>query len=353
MEQNSIGTLQNVRIGIIARCDNSGLGVMTFDFFRNLVVSKVLLISASYENYHDRFDGYEGTQVIKCARGMPALEEIDLFLEDIDVVVAFETPYNWNIFSRAKEKGVKSVLIPMYEWEPPNDQFPAMPDLFLCPSKLDLDEMPKGEPKVFIPTPINREILPFKRRTEAKTFIFNNGHGGFGGRNSLAEFLQAIPLVKSDVQFLIRSQVPFEPINDARVIVQMEELNYEDLWNEGDVYLHLHKYDGLSLPLNEAMSSGIIPIAPDFYPHNEFLPKEVLFEPEAEARVTLMPNFRDITTHLISPVAIAKKIDEVASWSSEQIGALSDRMNELADEHSWKVLKPQIIHTLNALCQKE
>ena len=45
---------QNVRIGIVARCDNGGLGVMTFDFFRNLMVEKVLVISASYENYHDR-----------------------------------------------------------------------------------------------------------------------------------------------------------------------------------------------------------------------------------------------------------------------------------------------------------
>lgn len=28
----------NARIGIIARCDNTGLGVMTVDFFRNLMI---------------------------------------------------------------------------------------------------------------------------------------------------------------------------------------------------------------------------------------------------------------------------------------------------------------------------
>jgi hypothetical protein len=34
----------NARIGIIARCDNTGLGVMTVDFFRNLMVQKVLVV---------------------------------------------------------------------------------------------------------------------------------------------------------------------------------------------------------------------------------------------------------------------------------------------------------------------
>jgi hypothetical protein len=32
----------NARIGIIARCDNTELGVMTVDFFRNLMIQNML-----------------------------------------------------------------------------------------------------------------------------------------------------------------------------------------------------------------------------------------------------------------------------------------------------------------------
>lgn len=323
---------------------------MTFDFFRNLMVEKVLVISSSYENYHDRFDGYAGTSVIVCSRGMPALDEIDLFLNDIDVVVAFETPYNWNIFARAKERGIKTVLIPMYEWTAPNDSIPVMPDLFLCPSALDYREMP--EPKVLIPTPINRAIIPYRRRSEAKTFIFNNGHGGFQGRNALDALLLAIPLVKSDVEFIIRSQVPFEPINDTRITTKMGEVNYEDLWKEGDVYIHLHRWDGLSLPLNEAMAAGMPIIAPDFFPHNEFLPKELLIPVEVTSRRRLTDGYREIDTHIVSPVKIAEMIDKVAAMDTEHIQHLSDMSNVQAEKWSWEKLRPEFLKALNELCQK-
>src|SRR5206468_10467585 len=121
----------NARIGIIDRCDNTGLGVMTVDFFRNLMVQKVLVLPGTITNYLDRFANRPGVSVIVCPTRRPTLGEINHFLEDVDVVVAFETPYDWNIFMRARQLGIKTVLIPMYEWTPPNDKIPSYPDLFL------------------------------------------------------------------------------------------------------------------------------------------------------------------------------------------------------------------------------
>lgn len=42
--------------------------------------------------------------------------------------------YPDNGMRRASQLGIKTVLIPMYEWTPPNDKIPCYPDLFLCPS---------------------------------------------------------------------------------------------------------------------------------------------------------------------------------------------------------------------------
>ena len=56
--------------------------------------------------------------------------------------------------------------------------------------------------------------------------------------------------------FLFVLKLDFKPINDKQITLQMEEVDYEDLWKEGDIYVHLHRWDGLSLPIDEAMAPG-------------------------------------------------------------------------------------------------
>lgn len=349
MEKNNITKyLQNFRCGIVAKCDNSGLGVLAFDFFRNFMVEKVLTVTGAYQSYYDRYEGYGGTTQIICERSSPSLEEIDKFLEGLDVIVAFETPYNWNLFSKAKEKGIKTVLIPMYEWTPVKDRMPVEPDLYICPSELDLKEIDGN--KTLIHTPINLKLIPYKERDQAKVFVFNNGHGGFNGRNSLAEFLQALAFVKSDIKVIIRSQIPFESINDSRIEVREGDLSYEDLWSEGDVCVHLHKFDGLSLPLNEAMAAGMPILGVDNFPQNLFLAPELLVKPDAIARVQLA---RVIDSAVLSPLKIAEKIDEIANMSPEKIKEISGRMRKVAEGWSWDIQKLKFIETIENICKKE
>ena len=84
---------QTLKIGIIARVDNGGLSNMTFDFWRNIFEITKSLTILSESSYQDVSRYPE--QII--CQNYPTLEQIDLFLKDIDVVLAFETPYNWNI----------------------------------------------------------------------------------------------------------------------------------------------------------------------------------------------------------------------------------------------------------------
>jgi len=328
--------MKDLKIGLVARCDNSGLGTLSQDFYKHLPISKTLVVQTNYENYPERFKGG-----IVCERGIPSLEEIEEFLEGLNLVLTFETPYNYNLLTKAKEKGVKTIIIPNYEWAEPEDKMIAKPDLFLCPSKLDYDEMP--EPKKYLPIPIDREKFPFKLRTKAETFVFNNGHGGFGGRNSLAEFLQAIPLIKSDVKFIIRSQVFFQSVNDTRVKIEMGEIEHKKLWEEGDVFVFPHKFDGLSLPIQEALSAGYPIISTNIYPHNTYLPKELLFEPETMAEIKV---YRKIEAAIISPVKLANKIEE---WANKNITEFSKKSNELAEKWSWKNLLPEYLKVFKEL----
>lgn len=332
------------KIGLVGRCDSGGLGIMTLDFYNNLPIHKTMLILSQYENFPSNFkDAYV------CERGAPTLEEIDGFLEDLDMVLAIETPYNWSIFSKAKEKGIKTVLIPMYEWT--RDELPELPDLLICPSEYDL-EMLENIPvdKVWIQTPVDRKKFPFKVRGGNKEFIFNNGHGGHMGRNSLSEYLYAITMSDADVKFTIRSQVPFEVTPDTRIDATVGEVKHEDLWKAGDIYVHLHKFDGLSLPLQEAMSTGYPVIAINRPPYNKYLDPRLLIEPDAEGK--MMMN-REIDVSLISAQAIAEKIDEVSKMDEKTLQEISVKMGEQARKWSWDVLKDKYIKTFTKLCQKK
>jgi|TARA_R100001530_G_scaffold127734_1_gene97060 glycosyltransferase involved in cell wall biosynthesis len=337
----------DLRIGAVLRADNSGLGTLSYDFYKHLPFSKIMIAGSTYEQFYDRYDGAPNGFI--AARGIPTRDECLEFVKDLDMLVCFETPYNWNLIKYAREQGVKTALVVMYEWTPMKDSMPEEFDLYLCPTQLDYDTLWGN--KVLIPVPVDREKTKFIKRTGGTEFLFNNGHGGTGGRNSINEFLQALPFVESDVTFHIRSQVPFEmDFKDKRVKITMGEVPHEALWAIGDVYIHLHKFDGLSLPLQEALSAGLPILAIDREPYNTILPKEMMIPPSATG-MSQLP-LRDIQTCTVAPKIIAQKIDEIAKMGSKKIEELSEKSNELAEEFSWEKLAPKYMEEFENLCKK-
>jgi len=329
------------KIGIIARVDNGGLANLTYDFWKHIhQITKSLTILSS-KPYQDLLKYPE--QII--CEGFPTLEQIDEFLKDIDVVLAFETPYNWNIFSMAKERGIKTILIPNYEWTEENP--PIHPDLYLCPSLLDRDIYKYYSTKSeYLPIPINRELFPFRLRTKAETFVFNNGHGGTNGRNGLEALLQAIPLVKSDVKFIIRSQVPIPEITDKRVDVRLGGIERKDLFKEGDVFVSPRKFGALLLPTWEAISSGMPVLSTDIYPFNAILPKSWFFKPERIEKMQTAPMNRVIDVAVINPETIAQKIDQ---YANKDITKESKKADEIAENISWENMRDKFIKLLEKL----
>jgi hypothetical protein len=58
---------------------------------------------------------------------------------------------------------------------------------------------------------------------------------------------------------------------------------------------------------------------------------------------------RDVEMALVNPIAVAAKIDEVASFTSDHIKEISNKMSALADARSWKVLRPKYFDYFNNL----
>jgi hypothetical protein len=92
----------------------------------------------------------------------------------VDIVLFFETPFDWSFAQLCRDRGVKTALMPMYEWhlERPPTKF----DLYINPSALDQRYFPYG---TFIPVPAVSGI--WNQRVTAQRFVHNSGH--IGSRN--------------------------------------------------------------------------------------------------------------------------------------------------------------------------
>lgn len=319
-----------VRIGAVVRADATGLGNQSQDWIMQLPIKKVLV--AWGEKKSDPLI-YSQLEMRVCEYGIPTLEEIDWLLKDIDIVLTIETPYNWNLISMARKKGVKSIIAPNYEWIP--EIIPEQPDLWLCYNPLNYEEVPFSN-KVYVPQPVNREIFGFKKRKKARIFLFNNGNGGAHGRNCLKEFLEAIYLSSADVKFIINSQVPMYNINDERVEVHLGDRQINEIWKEGDIFVHLRKFGANSLPMNEAMSLGMPCLMVDRKPENLFIPKKFLVEPDGNYLMRCRSDMVNVVASIVNPLKIARKIDELANTD---ISEESEWVNKVSEELSWDNLR--------------
>lgn len=330
-----------MRLGILARCDATGLGMHTQDWVNHLPIDKVLVVWGQ-KKFQPKI--YAHKEMLVTEHGNPSLKEIDWLLEGIDVVLTIETPYNWSLISKAREKGVKSVIAPNYEWIP--KLVPEQPDLWLCYNPLTPDYVPFPN-KVYLPQPIDIKQFKFKKRKKAKTFLFNNGNGGVHGRNSVNEFIQAIPFIKSDIKIIINSQVPIQPVNDKRVQVNIGDQPLEDIWKEGDVFIHIRKFGANSLPINEAMAQGMPIIGMNRKPENLLIPKKFLIQPSGIRPLECREDVRPVDACLIDPRKIAEKIDEIANTD---ISEDSKKIRKQAEELSWDKQLTDWITVLNNLC---
>lgn len=328
-----------MKLGFIARADNSGLGSMSWEFTEHMKPEKVLIVeNGAYRTFPERFSEFK-TKVVHRA---DILKETEWLLDGIDVLFTIETPYDPQVLTMAKRRGIKTVLMPMYESLPVKNEWAV--DLWLCPSLLDYDVC--FEPKKLLEFPVNTRRIKFRQRKKAKVFVHNAGHGGLAGRNGTDELVRAIPLVESDIRFLIRSQVPLElPYEDDRVKVIVGNIErYWALWGEGDVFVFPEKFNGVSLPINEALASGMVVMSSDRYPFNQWIPKEPLIPVKRTVRATVAT--RPLDYARIQPEDIAAKIDEIAH---KDISMLSKLSYETAKRISWDSMLPEYKKIFNEI----
>lgn len=354
-----------MNVGSICYACCSGLGILAKSFFDAGIITDMFVVEHS--RHPTQRDWYPDAPHCPIRELERRSRDLRSFVDTMDVLVCFETPFFWPIVSYAKSRGVKTVCMPMYECSltNPSTHF----DEYWCPSLLDLRyfsemHMPEGERvppfemchgvhgsiSRFTPVPVEVE---WKQRHTAKVFVHNAGHGGLKGRNGTRELLEAAFLLKTDAKIIIRSQ---ENILDGnprtpRQIADCVELRLgtwpqEELYAEGDVFIFPEKFNGLSLPLQEARAAGMLVMSVDRYPMNTWLPDGPLIPVVTTVKNRIGPPYIEFDEAVINPRMIAETIDE---WFNADIHEYSQDGLSWAKQMSWDVLGPKYLELLEEL----
>lgn len=335
-----------MKLGLIARGDLTGLGTLTRSYYKHLKPHRTMVVDLSRHSGQKpdlSFFGPEayiwddGTYPDTTAVKDPLIEE---FLDSVDVVFTCETPYNYWLFERAREKGVKTVLQLMFEFlDYSIDSNLPMPDLFLAPSMWHWDDLKSqlGDLVSYAPVPVDRELFPFKRRTFLDKVLHTAGTAAQPDRNGTLIAIEAMKYVKSPVRMTLRSQANLRaktPANVDHIVGRPRDAS--SLYSDEDVFLMPRRFGGLCLPIKEALSCGMPVLMPACDPQTTWLPEPLTFSAKP---VDTLQTRNKLTLYDSDPVEIASKIDWLVGSPNDVI-YYSDWADYYSESVSWdKMLK--------------
>lgn len=369
-----------MKLGLIARADNSGLGIQTLEFYRHMQPDKTLVVDISALNHNPIFqDRYPDNA--RFISGFPTDGAVREFLEGLNVVFIAESAYNPRFYDIARELGVKTANQYNYEFFDWFAEGSSKPDMFIAPSKWHYADVNawinhtnqhtgSNISHVYLHCPVNRELLPQRTIKQARTFLHSAGKSAAYDRNGTKTVIEAAKYLETDAQIVIHFQgeqglahQATMTTADYRILVDennqknnitmtVEELaNYSDLYAMGDVLLLPRRYGGNCLPLNEALSVGMPVIMTDISPNSGFLPNNWLVPAEPINKFSTRPSVI-VDIYAADPKALAAKIDEFYRFNESQMYFENVRAGNLARSIDWRTMAPQYREELEALCNR-
>ena len=277
-----------MRIGIIARCDNTGLGNQTRELVSMLNPSKVMVIDFSGYNpikqdpsIYNKYNTYN-------VNGAPSDDQVKEFLKDLDVLISCETFYNNSIPDIARSMNVKTYLQYNYElFGYLADRKMPLADVLLSPStwyfqktKQKLGNVVEGF--YHIPPPTTPELFTDAKNInlskDHKRILHIAGKPAAKDRNGTMDVIEMLRYSKADYELVVHTQVPLEITqHDSRLTIINDNIeDRQDMYSGYDAMILPRRYAGLCLPMNEALLSGLPVFMTDISPNNSILPKEWL-----------------------------------------------------------------------------
>lgn len=345
-----------MKLGLIARPDNSGLGIQTWEFHRHLQPDKTLVINlsgiADSNDHCNKFAYLERFPGAIVHNGMtPPPDVIDEFLDGLDVVFSAETFYTHDLLHRAHHRGIKTVLQYNYEFLQLAAQ--PQPTLFASPSLWHYFMTPLKN-KVHLPVPIATDRFSPNPNPPATPRVFMHpvGRPAVHDRNGTEDLLDALSQVRSEITMIFRCQRPGyvqgllrDRTFPANIDVRVDDTAPREYWRnyqDIDAVVLPRRYGGLCLPANEALGAGVPILMPDIDPNNRWLPSEWLIPARQMSEFQAV---NPVPVYHTPAETLALYIDNLAMSPDAYANTLRQAAH-LARVCSWEALLPQYQETL-------
>lgn len=326
------------RIGLIARCDNGGLGHLTWEFHRAVRPDRTLIVRLGEQGrgteYPERY-GELGEATRWSAYPIPD-EGVEWLAQACDVIYTAEVPYSDRLFDIAHAHGCKVVLHAMPELY--RDEYRQADEVWL-PTEWRMADvaarMGDGSIRV-VPVPVALDRFPQRVVERARGFLHVPG-AAMLDRNGTDLVVAALQHVESSIT-VVMVGAQTRKIGNVTVLggtgsggAPLTVSNYWRLY-QWDVLLLPRRYAGLSLPMQEAAAAGMPTLCLDRVPESRWP-----FTTTVPARPWQQPALMaggSVDVYGCDPVELAAAIDRLATSG---IAPLSTAAREWAERHSWAV----------------
>ena len=332
-----------MRVGIIARCDDTGLGNQTRELVNMINPSKIMLINSfPFNNNKQNPEWYSQYNCIT-TNGFATDKEVLSFLKDLDVVISCEVFYNSDLVSIARNLGIKTILQYNYEFlEYLSIPGLNLPDVLLAPSQWNIDNVInkfKSKTKViYLPPPTDSNTFSKAKEINMakshKRILHIAGKKAAKDRNGTKSVIEMLKYSKEDYELVIRSQSKIEiNISDPRLTIETgNPENREDMYVGFDAMVLPRRYAGLCLPMNEALLSGLPVFMTDISPNNMVLDKDWLIPSKS---IGMFKTKALIELFEVNPKKLAQRIDSyiVSDQKNEKEKAFKIGFDNFAPEN--------------------
>lgn len=272
-----------MRLGLVARGDDTGLGTQSWEFARSMQPDKVLLVEMGVDA-HRHFDShrewYPGCTPVSFLRSRLPERHVRRWLEGLDVVFAAETFYDPAFYDWARQAGVATVVQVNPELLRPLEAWPQQPTAWWAPTSWRLDCLPPGTRVVPVPVADDRFSFRIPERDGPLRVLHVEGRRALADRNGANVMYQALRRVVGPVRVTMvtqerRAVAPHQrrTRKDVEVVSRVGGVgNYWDLYANQDVLVLPRRYGGLSLVAQEAMAAGLAVVMSDLEPQSSTWP---------------------------------------------------------------------------------
>lgn len=326
-----------MRVGLIARSEDRGLGNLTWAFHEHVQPDRTLVVdmgpfARGFAPHHDR---YPDALIVPWNQGELPEPIVRDWLDGLDVLYSAETFYDPRLVSWARDAHVRTVLHVMPEFY--RADLPQ-PDVIWTPTRWRLDTLPSRTRVV--PVPMTRPSDVQQSSSSMLRVLHIAGNRAAGDRNGTILVVNALRYVTQPMHVRVETQGVRLPSQSTAPHVQLDRHvgGRGDRWamyDDVDVLLMPRRYGGLCLPVLEAMTSGVAVMMPNVVPNDEW----PIIALDATQRGSMEAPAGTIPMTYVEPRVIAAALDQLVLDSSvlahAQLAAL-----RWAQENSWERLLP-------------